>query len=282
MCDSHFFAISGYLFFVKADTLQDIWKNMKKRIITLFIPFIIWNVIYFVLFYFIDFYPDGIGFYEYLDVTPGLFGWINKIIHILLLFEYNAVGWYMFVLLGFVCISPVLHYTLKNKYLSVLCLVVFLIIGFFEPIPLMKGKNYTLFFFYLGAFVSKYANVYINKRRSYKELIFAFMVFVVSQIMVGIYGFYTEIQTYIPRFVFEILIAISVWFLLDFVPQMESKGYYKYSFAIYLTHPIILSVLKLAVSYTPLINMGTIIPIYLFEYIKKKTPKGCIYLTGGR
>ena len=27
-----FFAISGYLFFVKADSMQVIWKNIKKRI----------------------------------------------------------------------------------------------------------------------------------------------------------------------------------------------------------------------------------------------------------
>ncbi len=292
-----FFAISGYLFFIKADTVQDIWKNMKKRVLTLFVPFILWNIIYFALGYFIDFYPEGVSFFEYLNVQPGIIGWLDKILHIVFLFQYNAVGWYLFVLMGFVCLTPILHYTLKNKYVALLCLLAFLVIGFFEPIPLMRGKNYTMFFFYLGAFVSKHLNNFINRRRTYKELIPFMLLFVASQVIVVIFGFYTDMEGNIPRFLFEIMICVSIWFLLDIIPVGNPKSYFKFSFAIYLTHPLILSAFKLLITYTPLGQMGgavatlyyivlwalgTVIPIWLFMLIKKLSPKACTCLTGGR
>lgn len=293
-----FFMISGYLFFVKVRTVSDVFKNIKKRVKSLFIPFVIWNILHFVINFFITAYPNGVPFQEYLALKPGVMGLADKLIHIVFLFEYNAVAWYVFALCGFVCLTPLLYYTLKNKYVALACLAVFFAVGCTEPVPILQGQNYTIFFFYMGAYVSRYANDFVNKRRSIKQLWPMALVFLASQGIVLVFGTFEVMQDqYIPRFLFEILISFSVWFLFDAVSMPEAKRYYKHSFALYITHPLVLTALKLiikktvlatlgawaaTVSYVLLIILGTVIPLLFFNLIDKFLPKTYSTLTGGR
>lgn len=293
-----FFAISGYLFFVKANSMQVVWKNIKKRIKTLFVPFVIWNILYVGFTYLTDALPAGISFADHLALGSGLMAVMKKVFGIVFLFKYNVVAWYLFVLIGFVCLTPVLHFALKNKYVSLGVLAVALVVGFFEPIPLMQGKNYTFFFFFLGAFVSKHANEFINRRRTPKQLLPAVILFAASQVMVGVFGFYNSVSDNYPiRFIFEICISISVWFLLDFITLSDAKGYYKYSFALYIVHPIVISACKSLIKATLLPQMGgavatvaflviavlaTVVPIFMFRLLEKVSSKTYSLLTGGR
>ena len=266
----------------------------------MFVPFVIWNILYVGFTYLTDALPAGISFADHLALGSGLMAVMKKVFGIVFLFKYNAVAWYLFVLIGFVCLTPILHFVLKNRYVSLGVLVVALVVGFFEPIPLMQGKNYTFFFFFLGAFVSKHANEFINRRRTPKQLLPAVILFAASQVMVGLFGFYNSVSDNYPiRFIFEICISISVWFLLDLshFPMQKKGGYYKYSFALYIVHPIVISVSKALIRATPLPEMGgavatvtffvivvlaTVVPIFMFRLLEKVSPKAYSFLTGGR
>ena len=46
IANSLFFCISGYLFARNTEDINSIWKKLKKRVRTLIIPYLLWNVIF--------------------------------------------------------------------------------------------------------------------------------------------------------------------------------------------------------------------------------------------
>lgn len=291
-----FFAISGFLFFLKVQSIRNVFENMRKRVRTLLIPFVIFNLLYCLFHLLTDVLIQGEDWKLVLGVQSG---WIVAAVRILLMFKFNGAGWYLFVLIGFVCLSPLLYYTLKNKALSLLTLGLCFLLGLTEALPVMRGRQYTLFFFYLGAFLAVHGIHLINKPMEKKRAWIPLVLFAASQGIVACFGFYDEIEKQYPiRFVFEILITVSMWLLADLIKIPEPKWYYAYSFPIYCTHVMvrdaviqILQALGLIrpgnaflclAAFIILAAAGIVISLILFCLLKKKANPVYRLLTGGR
>lgn len=180
-----FFVISGFLFFLKTPELtKDIYKKkIKKRFFTLFIPYIIWNLIdWFVLFcyelyrpllhrwtwneYFIwicaNFKDKGFFniFWEWNKWGGGYPNWLGQCIEST--GPYNLPLWYLRDLIIICLLTPVLYVVLKKfgKYfLALLCILYFG--GITTGFP-GTGTS-TVLFFGLGAYLA------INRRNIVTE-----------------------------------------------------------------------------------------------------------------
>lgn len=291
-----FFAISGFLFFVKVESLSDVFKNMRKRVNSLLIPYLIFNVLGFLFLLAVKVGGFGESLESFLNPQRG---WLSIAYHALLLFEYNGVGWYLFVLIGFVCLTPLLYYTLKDKWVSLITLALCLVAGMVEIVPVMRGKNYTLFFFYLGAFLATHGLHLVNQPLQKKYAWIPVILFVASQAMILVFGFYSDIEKQYPiRFVFEILISVSMWLLVDFIKLPKSRWYFAYSFPIYCTHVMVQDLLLLLFTRLGLVRSehallcmvlfllrcvgGIFVPAAVFKLLKAKLNPVYRVLTGGR
>lgn len=94
-----FMFMSGYLFYRNIETLMDVFKKQKKRIISVFIPFIAWSTSYYLL------YAIGSKFIPEIsssvDISP--LGIITGIIF----YRYSFPMWYMFQLCIFIALAPI-------------------------------------------------------------------------------------------------------------------------------------------------------------------------------
>ncbi len=61
-----FFFMSGYLFFRTTDSLADVFKKQKRRLITALLPFVAWSAFYFLI------YAVGDRFLPFINTTVDL------------------------------------------------------------------------------------------------------------------------------------------------------------------------------------------------------------------
>lgn len=105
-----FFMISAYLFY-RNFSWDKLWVKWNSRISSILIPFILWNVIYY-LGYLIasrlpvlyDIVGRGTVPYSLADLT-------DAILH----YTYNPVFWYLYQLILLILMAPVLYPILKNR-----------------------------------------------------------------------------------------------------------------------------------------------------------------------
>lgn len=105
-----FALISGFLFFLTVQQFMDVKKKMKRRIHTLLIPYLLWNFINTMVF---SLWHNGIANENAYNVNL-----YND------LFIWNATPhfWYIFMLIFWTVLAPVLYASYKNKcLLFVLC-----------------------------------------------------------------------------------------------------------------------------------------------------------------
>lgn len=140
-----FFFISGFLFFKNIAKCKDCFQNIKKRLRTLLLPYIIWNVVF-------------VTWYVVMALVPTLSSYVNSDISsrisladplgtLSFLFVEPAGFhlWFLRDLMLFVLISPLLYFGLK-KCPVISALVIFLALGW---IPRMG-----LLYFALGGLIS--------------------------------------------------------------------------------------------------------------------------------
>ena len=118
-----FFFISGYLFFKNIDTVHDVFKKQKRRIITVLLPFIAWSAFYLFVYSFADKFVPSIA--TTVSLTFG------NIVKGILFYQYNFPLWYMFQLLVFILLSILIFYILKTKYLIIITLLATSFVGLF-------------------------------------------------------------------------------------------------------------------------------------------------------
>lgn len=110
-----FALISGFLFWYNIDTISDVFQKMKRRIVTLLIPYLLWNIInsFIVIFFHNERTVSGI-----LNAIIN-FNWIRGI------FGYSSSPhlWYVFMLIFWTIFSPLLFYVFKNKKLLIFFLL---------------------------------------------------------------------------------------------------------------------------------------------------------------
>lgn len=161
-----FFMFSGYLFFYKSEkfALDDYKRKLQKRIKTLCIPYLFWNLIMII----------GCSFSNELTLTEWIKAfWIYS-------FPLPTEGiasmpiatqfWYIRDLMVTVLLSPIIYWLIKKWHIYfVIALATLWITNYW---PLITGFNITaLFFFSLGAYCSIFKINFAEKLKSHTKLL---------------------------------------------------------------------------------------------------------------
>lgn len=149
-----FFLFSGYFFFNKITGLNThIYTcQLKKRVRTLLIPYLSWNIIYIVVIYIKNLFFYLLG-KDIDDSYTGLNNW--SLYNILWGMPLNFPLWYLRDLIVMTILSPLFYYYFRYTKILGLVLILFIYLSTFESgIP---GLSTTaIFYFGLGAFMGQF------------------------------------------------------------------------------------------------------------------------------
>lgn len=317
-----FFLTAGYLFFQKLEkwNWQVYTDKIKKRINTLLVPYLIWNVIAIVYFLAIFLYKNDIGsLMDFLDERGGLLwfwncgraGYVPRV---------NLFGWEMwdgafpinyplwFVRdLMVVCVlSPVIWFLVNRlKVFWIILMLILYIADIWIPLEGFRAEGF--FFFSAGAYLCIWNKDFKSVLSDFKK--YAFPVSIVALILCVIS--YGEDWHWYVRRIFCIFGTITALYT---TLSLIEKGRYKImkpnaflseaSFVIFAAHiigikDIVCSVINRIIEFV-MVNVffirdlmftigyiiapivTTLLILIVYWYASKKMPGLCNILTGGR
>ena len=149
-----FFCMSGYLFFSnmgtecgQAELMQSFKAKLTSRIYSLLLPYILWNVIYYLIYL-------ALGRAE-LSVVA----FISAVMD----YSFNPVFWYLHELILITLITPLIYVLTRNKYMAAAVLLsLFAAAVFYERLSFHYANEDALFYYTFGGacalHLSKYAH----------------------------------------------------------------------------------------------------------------------------
>lgn len=289
-----FFIISGCLFFRNCEGIKNVFLKMKSRITTLLVPFLLWNIID-MMFQIITSYSFCSRFFTGrkpfdLDVL--------NILQSIFFAKSNGPFWFIFALIIFVIISPLIFYSLKNKYVSFSVLIILLFLHFNNINLALKSfiNTDSIIYYYLGCIIGKYYFDIFSNKINKSKIYVCLILFLICEIFSILKVF--EIIDIIKYFdtIFYLIFALSFWYLCDlFIEKIPQADFFNSSFYVYAMHINIESVLAVVIwlvlpknDYFSIINfiltvLITLTIIYYFSILLKKyVPKAYNLLGGGR
>lgn len=289
-----FFFMSSLLFFQNYD-LNKIWIKYKSRIFSLLVPYLLWNLLYFVFFFLLINNPLSNTFMDTKEITVNAEVLINSIFF----HQYNGAYWFMYQLILFVLISPVVYVIIKNPY-GILAVPVLIVLRYWTSrIPGIPNgiEIQSLIYWLLGAYFVIHKRDQIYHRSSKRRIYLALSLSTVF-LLVRFYLEFVNQQTETGRYIMELLLlpnVITLWFALDIIKFNKVYDWMKMSFFIYSIHPLILDTIKKAI-YTllPVNNImalgnylicgigSILISVEIAKTMIRFTPKLYNVLCGGR
>lgn len=293
-----FFFFSGYLFFRNIGITKDVFNKMKTRAKSVLMPFLVWSALYLLIFTIGSFTPffssDGVSF-DPLDILKGI-----------VFYRYCFPLWYMYQLVMFVLLTPLINILLKNRYFSLGLLVVLTVISIFvkssfdvEIFPVGERSIFQINFFcyyFAGCLTVKFSDVFLKLKEKIedKRVIFA----IVSGLLLVTFAFAQSIifeervpffynRFFVP-FVF-LCLFIFLWCIYKKIPYIKNAS----TMVVYGVHPIIGTVLinifsgvfsKIPTIISFFIAYAVVAVLsFLFAYIVKRFMKPIHFvLSGGR
>lgn len=267
-----FFVISGYLFFYGKDFDLHVYSyKIKKRIYSLLIPYLIWNILVGIFQYVSQKYLSGITsgarnfiveykwydwfriFWNYTDGTPIC----NQF-------------WFIRDLMILVILSPIVYWFIKyTKIYGIIILNILVILGIFP-----KLSFYTLepYFFFIGAYfainkidIVSFSRRHINYTLLYPILLILSLLVEYHYIQLNIDNYFHKLSIY-----FGILLAFSIVSkLLESEYISCNKKWTECTFFLYAYHMLTVSLLcKLCIKYIrPDSSYKLIISFIIIDFI---------------
>lgn len=240
-----FYVISGFLFFNGISSIIDCFPRIKKRIYTLFIPYLIWNLV-FVLWYVVLTFLPGASQYINSDILDNLS--IERPLDALCFLFIRPAGfqmWFVRDLILFTMFSPVLYISIKHtKWITFIILL--LLTGWMT--------RFWITSFAIGGII---AVVYDNgldafrcKRKCW--VVISIVIYLGYSIMSAM-GFTTTQYEIVNRYIvqlFTIILLIAIWggydlwVKQDYVASKTFCTIMNYTFFIYLFHEPAFNIVK--------------------------------------
>ena len=289
-----FFMFSGYLLFNRCTEYPlHLYKTkLKSRFITLFVPYLIWNLLA-VIFYsllnrgMISCIEDLFKAFWNLRIEPAPGATTPA-------YPINIQFWYIRDLIVLVVLSPITYWLIKIlKYWWVILLCILWVGNWWYHI---SGLSITgVFFFSLGAYYSIHRKNFVNmfkKHVFYWGILYAALIFPVLLIHAG---YWTPLR--------RVTILVGVVFTLALTAKMIGEGKWKVnkflsesSFFIFACHMFVLSPIglilekiiplnsdiNLVACYFLKIMIVTILGLIAYYTMKIYVPKTTTFITGGR
>ena len=287
-----FFIISGFLFFHKANTINDVKNKIIKRFYSLVIPYLIWNLIYYIF---------------HLILEPETKCSLETLIDVILNYSYNPVFWYIHQLILLTIISPIIYYFViiyKSEIILFISLSLLIILDI--NIPFINED--AIIYYSFGALLSRLYKEkrfkIINKEKIVIPLVLSIVLYALNrQIHKYIFSNIELLPYYTLTIIYlRISVAMTIFYICDMlfnyksVPIFMLNNFFLYSihyiivrFIIILTNNhlikyinndnfIIIQIIIFIIS--PIICIC--ISNYLSLFLSKNTPKFYNLITGNR
>lgn len=259
-----FFAISGYLFFIKGFSSKFYKEKISKRIKTLVIPYLCWNLIYVILFVVSTRFSSRHIDYSIIDlirgvlvINPGFEG--NWILTPDVVPPADSPLWFIRDLFIAMLLSPLIYKVAKNRVIGAITIIGLLVVFIFNLIPLyiIPGLSVpAILFFLIGSMagIHKFNPIPFLMRNKWLiiSLELLFICFATASLEVG--PILTNGYTY-SRIYGRLLILSGIPFFLllsaTIIKKIDNKQEIpyssEYSFIIYTSHSFVLSMVQLVI-----------------------------------
>ena len=227
-----FFMLSGYLFF-RNFTWQSLPGKWKRRVRSLVIPYLLWNLIY----YLARLVLSRMGTAAYLAGQGAVPVNLPTILRAVFLFQYNPVFWFMYQLILLVILAPAIRFFLSTWWSSVLYAAFLIYVFITWPVLPLVNQD-ALIYYSIGAFWAVWGKSFAEKPRSGKRIlagvlgVLFFVFFYLGQVKTGSVQLLVASLAILPQ---------AVWLLLpeDIGTLIRKSPWMRCTFFIYAVHFVI-------------------------------------------
>ncbi|MBR0039570.1 MAG: acyltransferase [Lachnospiraceae bacterium] len=270
-----FFIISGFLFFRNLKYVNDAVAKLKRRVYTLLIPYLLWNLIYYAI---------------HLLLKPGNGISMGEIIDAAFTYKYNPSFWFMYQLILLSIISPILYYLFnmswKNKqtvkWLVTIVVVVAAELAIATGIDIPYLNEDAFVYYVCGYFLAYLYNSGRINFISKKNILICLLIFVFTFVFNRyIYHLLTLNPKYLNPFISTIVIvrlfgAVFLFYFFDMifsydsVPKFMSQTFFLYAIHYMIVKAMIIMMKFLMYKFVPVgiivngIDLYTIIECIVF------------------
>lgn len=261
-----FFVLSGVCFFYNY-TSGKLGKKLKKRIKTLFVPYILWNLVGMVIAIIFSYSVLGNFVSSREMFEPN----IVNVLEGVFLYKYNYVFWFVYNLIIFNLCTPIVDFCVKNKIFAVFFTIFCFSLPLFATEFLAKIKIDANFvgYYIFGCMIGKHYLKNVVEKTTKKKSIISLGMFLLAMGMIVYFG---TSSVSIPTVVINLLRLVEVitlWKATDLVvDKIREKKIFSDTFVIYAIHPYIISILvKLGNAVLPETRAGAIANFFLSYFI---------------
>jgi surface polysaccharide O-acyltransferase-like enzyme len=229
-----FFVISGALFY--RNYSNDKYKEkLKSRLFSLAIPYLIWNFVWML-------FNIAVSYSFLSAFFIGREKYVISLKNILLgIFHYQGLPalWFVFDLMFFVVISPIINYIVCNKQIGIITIITLMIlaqIGITLPESIFFDGT-AIIYYIAGGIIGKHYFEWFSRTSTKREIYESVLVCLFG--VIYLYGAYCNWYPYpvICKVIVLLFLAFSLWRGLDvFVDRIKNIDYMKESFMIYVLH----------------------------------------------
>lgn len=242
-----FFMLSSYLFYRNYDKSKIVSKY-KARAKSVLLPYLIWNLLYYVAFVLLVRLPVVSSIMQ----TQGVPISFTELLTSLVFYKYNGVYWFMYQLILFIILSPLIYMLISRKAGIVVLVILYLLNFRVARFPaIAQGLHLDMLLFWcIGCYFAMHKAKLFEKVESGKN---TFLCCAVTGVLVVV-RFVLEFQELvIPHkafILYSLLVGnvIVFWFALNVLRYEKTFSWMKITFFIYSFHPLLVDFVKKGVA----------------------------------
>lgn len=220
-----FFALSAFLFYRNFD-FSKLMSKFRSRFYTLIVPYVIWNFISMVIFYFLSRLPF---------INTETFCWsLETVIDGVIFYKYNLVFWFVFQLILLTYLFPLLYPVLKKQLVAVLIFLALVALYGSGYVYIWKIEIRALIYYFLGAYFAVHHKKFIEKN-NYSS-IWGILAFIAAQILI----YSDQAEEPLIKIISRILLIVAVFDFSNLLSGKKLPALFNCSFPIYAMHNLIL------------------------------------------
>lgn len=253
-----FFFISGITFFRNYKPKLYV-KKLTSRIKTLLIPYLIWNIIGLLFSVFYTYTPLS----SYISGRELFNPSLPNILEGVFLYKYNFQFWFLYDLLFYILLTPIINLLINNKYLGFITCFLLLFLPLLTP-SFLRVNTYFTIFYVTGCFIGKHYLHFFTKPTTQPIIIVSAIITTII-LIIRILSLYNILP--IPIIISQLLLFLllfSTYFTSDFFIKHIKKTpeFIKESFPIYTLHTYFIAII---IKLIYLINPSSSIMLLLNE-----------------
>ncbi len=295
-----FFVFSGFLFFSGIQTAKDCFPKIRKRVQSLIIPYVLWNIIFVLWYVVLQNLPGIAGMINSDIITEITRGSVLENLYTIFVAPVAFQLWFLRDLIIIVLFSPLIYYWIKyTRWYGTLAILLL------HPWLMTLSETFNQFgiaYFILGGTIAKCSDLeYVTKRACSTP------VFIMSLVIWLVHAMLQALQIQVAFWYWGVLSVlagmITTWRVYDLLASKTKVIYAMsplrpllgYSFFVYLFHEPAFNIIKkigvkaLGTGDIVLILLFLINPIIMYflsvlvaKLLQKIMPKVYGVLVGGR